>query len=412
MTKMINLYELSENVEEDIKDLWRKVDGVEERNLSKVLKAFQQAGVGEEHLVGTTGYGYDDMGREALEKVYALVFGAEASLVRPQIVSGTHAISTCLFGLLRPGDELLSAAGAPYDTLQMVIGIKGHCSGSLSELGVSYKEVALDNMEEPDLDLLEESITDATKVILIQRSRGYSWRPALSIDSIAAIIERAKAVNPNVICFVDNCYGEFVERFEPTQVGADIMAGSLIKNPGGGLVPTGGYIVGKRQYVDMAAARLTAPGLGAKVGATLNSNRLFFQGFFMAPHVVAESLKSAIFAARIMEELGFEVSPRYDEARSDIVQAVKFDSEELLIRFCEEIQKASPIDSYVKPEPAMMPGYEDPVIMAGGTFIQGSSIELSADAPLRDPYICYIQGGLSKAHTKAALLSALESIFS
>jgi cystathionine beta-lyase family protein involved in aluminum resistance len=409
---MLNIHELSEAVEAEIQNIWRTIESIEERNLLKVLKAFQQAGIGEEHLTGTTGYGYDDLGREGVERVYSLVFGTEAALVRPQIVSGTHAIATCLFGLLRPGDQLLSAAGAPYDTLQRVIGVKGSCPGSLVEHGVSYNEVPLDEGFRPDLDALEDAISRKTKLILIQRSRGYSWRPALTIDQIASIVERAKAINPQVICFVDNCYGEFVERFEPTQVGADIMAGSLIKNPGAGIVPGGGYIVGNKEYVEMAASRLTAPGLGSKVGPTLSANRLFLQGFFMAPHIVAEALKTAVFTARLMEELGFIVSPRYDEARSDIVQAIKFGSAELLVRFCQEIQKASPVDSYVTPEPAMMPGYEDPVIMAGGTFIQGSSIELSADGPIREPYICYMQGGLSRAHGKMALLSALENLLS
>lgn len=375
-------------------------------NHRKVLDAFHKARITEYHLKGSTGYGYGDSGRQAVEEVYASVFKAESALVRGQIASGTHAITLCLFGIMRPGDELLTITGKPYDTLEEVIGARGEAPGSLKDWGISYKQVDLTPTGDFDKESIKSSINEKTKIVMIQRSRGYDWRPAFSISQIEDICNFVRVIKENVIIFVDNCYGEFVEEREPIEAGADIIAGSLIKNPGGGLAPTGGYIAGRESLVELAASRLTAPGIGGNVGATLNFNRYFLQGFFMAPHVVCEALKGAVFGAALFERLGYDVSPKFNESRSDIIQGIRFGNAQEMVAFCRGLQKGSPLDGHVVPEPGDMPGYDDKVIMAGGTFVSGSTIELSADGPLREPYAIYMQGGLSKEYTKLALISA------
>jgi cystathionine beta-lyase family protein involved in aluminum resistance len=395
-----------------IRPKWDEIEDIKLANQARVLAAFQEHHVSEYHFAGSTGYGYNDSGREAIEALYAQIFGGEAALVRPQLVSGTHAIATCLAALLEPGDELISLTGAPYDTLQQVIGIKGDLPQSLVRQGISYKEVPLDESGRWDRKGILSTLSPAAKMVMIQRSRGYSWRPALSIDDIGAMVSLVKEISPEIIIFVDNCYGEFVETLEPCHVGADLIAGSLIKNPGGGLVAGGGYAVGAAHLIDRVADRMTAPGLGSKLGPTFGLNRWILQGLWMAPHVVGEALAGAVLAARVMEDLGYAVSPRWNEVRGDIVQAVMMSTEEELLAFCQGVQAASPIDSFVQPVPGDMPGYEDPVIMAGGTFIQGSSIELSADGPLRAPYTAYLQGGLCKEHVELALRQVLESLVS
>ncbi|HBN09791.1 MAG TPA: aluminum resistance family protein [Cyanobacteria bacterium UBA8530] len=395
--------ELILGAERELAPVWSKIEEVLFFNQEKVLDAFREFRIGEEHFAGTTGYGHDDLGREALEKVYARVFKTEAALVRGQIASGTHAIAVALFGMLSPGDELLFATGAPYDTLEEVIGLRGKNQGSLLEWGVSYRQVELGPDGMVDLPELLSKMNEKTKVVAIQRSRGYSWRPSLTIEEIEAVISAVKKKNKDVLCFVDNCYGEFTEKREPTEVGADLVAGSLIKNPGGGIVPAGGYLAGKEECVERAACRLTAPGIGRAGGATVDSLRLLFQGFFMAAPVVAEALKGATLAARLFQDLGYSVDPLPDGRRSDIIQAIRLGDPELLIAFCKGIQESSPIHSYVQPIPDVVPGYEDDVVMAAGTFIEGSTIELSADGPLRSPYAVYLQGGLSYAHCRIAL---------
>ena len=408
--KQTDLFGVAEEVEQEIKELYKGIDKKAFYNHKKVLEAFRSAKVSDYHFQGSTGYGYGDRGREVLEKVYSFVFNTEASLVRGQIVSGTHALALCLYGILRPGDELLFVQGTPYDTLEEVIGVRGGDNGSLCEFGVGYKQVETTADGNPDYARIAPSIGKNTKLLLIQRSRGYSLMPALSIIEIKKLIAYVKKVKPDILVMVDNCYGEMVEEKEPAEVGADILAGSLIKNPGGGIAPTGGYITGKKRLVEMAANRFTAPGVGGEVGPVLDWQRLFFQGLFLAPHTVSEALKGAIFTARFFERLGFEVFPKYDEHRSDIIQAVRLGSPELVTAFCQGLQKGSPVDSHVLPEPWGMPGYSDQVIMAAGTFVQGASLELTADGPIRPPYIVYTQGGLSKEYVKLGVISAAREV--
>ncbi|MDD2401952.1 MAG: methionine gamma-lyase family protein [Clostridia bacterium] len=378
-------------------------------NQYKVLRAFQNNNISDFHLNGSTGYGYGDQGRDSLEKVYANVFRAEKALVRSQIVSGTHAIAIALMGNLKSGDEVVSATGCPYDTLLKVIGVHGE-DGSLIQSGVKYKEIPLTKEKGIDINNVCSSISDKTKMVIFQRSKGYAWRPSFSIETLQSAIKAVKNKFPQVICMVDNCYGEFVEEQEPIEVGADIIAGSLIKNPGGGIALTGGYLAGKEYLIEQVALRLTAPGIGLDVGSSLNFNRPAYQGLFVAPHVVGEALKGAILAAKYFELLEYPVLPLYNESRTDIIQAIELQSRKLMVAFCRGIQRACPLDSNVSPEPALLPGYTDEVIMAGGTFIQGSSIELSADGPIRPPYIIYIQGGMSLSHIKTGLIFAAEEI--
>lgn len=400
------------NIEKETTEYFYKIDEIREYNQLKVLDALQKEGLGERHFTYSTGYGYDDIGRDTLEKVYAGVFKTEDAIVRPHIISGTHALSLCLFGVLRPGDEILSITGKPYDTLEDVIGMNDieDGQGSLRDFDVTYKQIELMSDGEIDTKKVMESIGGKTKLIFIQRSTGYGWRNAMTINKIKDITQKIKKQFPDKIIMVDNCYGEFIESREPTEVGVDIMAGSLIKNPGGGIAPTGGYIVGRKDLIDLVANRLFAPGLGKEGGATLGINRLFFQGLFLAPHIVSEALKVAIYTAKIFEELGFETCPKSTDQRSDIIQGIKLGSPENIIIFCNAIQEAAPVDSFASPEPWDMPGYNDPVIMAAGAFIQGSSIELSADAPIREPYIAYLQGGLTYDHGKIALYIALQRL--
>ena len=404
-----DVFELGEKTEKTLEERFKKLDQVAEYNQLKVLNAFRSHRVSEAHFVPTTGYGSDDLGRDTLEEVYAEIFGAESALVRAQLVSGTHALSTALSGNLRPGDELLYISGGPYDTLEGVIGIRKE-RGCLFEYGVTYNQVELLDGGEFDFDKIKAAITDKTKIVAIQRSRGYSTRPTLSVEKIGKAIEFVKSINPKLICMVDNCYGEFVEEIEPTQVGADMIVGSLIKNPGGGLAPIGGYIAGTYECVENAACRLTAPGLGKELGANLGVNRSFYQGLFLAPTVVASSLKSAIFASCIYENLGYETFPGSSEERYDIIQSINLIEPKALCAFCEGIQKAAPIDSFVTPVPSDMPGYESKVIMAAGAFISGASIELSADAPMREPYTVFFQGGLTFQHGKIGVLYSLQKL--
>ena len=400
---------LSEEAMEDIKDKFEEIKQIREYNQYKVLRAMQRANLSDNHFNWTTGYGYNDIGREKIEEIYADVFGAEDALVRPIIVNGTHALSLCIQGLVRPGDEILSITEKPYDTLQGVIGIREE-KGSLKEFGVTYDDV--DFLEDGNIDLegVKRKINNRTKLVLIQRSKGYSWRKSLSIDDIKEAIEVVKSVKKDVIVMVDNCYGEFLDVKEPTEVGADIMAGSLIKNPGGGLALTGGYIAGRKDLVEMVSYRLTTPGIGKECGLTFGTSRNVLQGFFMAPYITSQAVMGAIYCARMFERLGYEVLPKYNDLRSDIIQVVRLKNAEEVIAFCQGVQAAAPVDSYVKPEPWAMPGYEDEVIMAAGAFIQGSSIELSADAPIRPPYNVYFQGGLTFDHSKMGTLKAIEYI--
>lgn len=397
-------------VEASLKDRFEKLDEVAEYNQMKVLAAMQKHRVSAECFNGTTGYGYNDLGRDTLEEVYATCFKGEAALVRPQITCGTHALALALMSNVRPGDEILSPVGKPYDTLEEVIGIRPS-KGSLAEYGVTYAQVDLLADGGFDFDGIRNAINDRTKLVTIQRSKGYASRPTLSVERIGKLISFIKEVKPDVICMVDNCYGEFVEKREPLEVGADMIVGSLIKNPGGGLAPIGGYIVGKKECVENAAYRLTSPGLGKEVGASLGMMQSFFQGFFLAPTVVNAALKSAIFAANVFERLGFAVIPNGSESRHDIIQAVTFEKPEGLIAFCQGIQAAAPVDSYVTPEPWDMPGYDSQVIMAAGAFVQGSSIELSADGPLRPPYTAFFQGGLTWYHGKLGIMMALQKLY-
>ena len=403
------VYEYGDRIEKSLKERFDRLDETEEYNQMKVIDAMQKCRVSAECFQSTSGYGYNDFGRDTLEKVYAECFHGEAALVRPQITCGTHALALALMSNLRPGDELLSPAGKPYDTLEEVIGIRPS-TGSLAEYGITYRQVDLLNDRDFDFEGIQKAINEKTKLVTIQRSKGYQTRPSFSVDQIGELIAFVKSVKPDVICMVDNCYGEFVEEKEPLEAGADMIAGSLIKNPGGGLAPIGGYIVGRKSCVDNAAYRLTSPGLGKEVGASLGVNRSFFQGLFQAPTVVNGALKGAIFAANIYEKLGFPVIPDGTESRHDIIQAVTLGSPEGVIAFCQGIQAAAPVDSFVMPEPWDMPGYDSKVIMAAGAFVQGSSIELSADGPIRPPYAVYFQGGLTWYHAKLGILMSLQKI--
>ncbi|WP_409371978.1 methionine gamma-lyase family protein [Paenibacillus alginolyticus] len=397
-----------ESAERQIESAFRQIEKTIDLNQWKVISAFQKHKVSDYHFASSTGYGYNDRGREVLDLVYADAMGAEAALVRPHFVSGTHTIGTALFGVLRPGEHLLYITGKPYDTLHKVIGKPGDGMGSLQDFGIAYSEVALTEDGAPDWSAIAAAIQPNTKVIGIQRSRGYSWRPSFTVEQIGEMVRFVKEVNPALIVFVDNCYGEFTELQEPTEVGVDLMAGSLIKNPGGGIAPSGGYIAGRRDLVELAAYRLTAPGIGGEVGAMLGATRAMFQGLFLAPHLVGQAVKGSVFAASVFEELGFESHPRWQTPRTDLIQAIRFTSADHLITFVQGIQKAAAVDSHVVPEPWDMPGYEHPVIMAAGTFIQGGSLELSADAPIREPYIAYLQGGLTYSHCKLGVLTAIQ----
>ena len=392
-----------------LKERFEEIDGVAEYNQLKVIKAMQEARVSDIHFAGTTGYGYNDLGRDTLEEVYARAFHGEDALVRPQLISGTHALTVALSGTLRPGDEILSPVGKPYDTLEEVIGIRDSV-GSLKEFGITYSQVDLLPDGSFDFEGIRKAINERTKLVEIQRSKGYATRPTLSVARIGELISFIKSIKPDVICMVDNCYGEFVETLEPTDVGADMIVGSLIKNPGGGLAPIGGYIVGRKDCIERAAYRLTAPGLGKEVGASLGVSQSLYQGLFLAPTVVAGALKGAVFAANLYEKLGFGVVPNGSESRHDIIQAITFGTPEGVIRFCEGIQAAAPVDSFVTPEPWAMPGYDSDVIMAAGAFIQGASIELSADAPIKPPYAVYFQGGLTWYHAKLGILMSLQKL--
>ena len=401
--------DLKREVLKESEPLFAHIEDVAEANTLKVLDAMRECRVSDAHFNTTTGYAYDDIGRGKLEELYAKIFGAERALVRTQFVSGTHALATVLFGILRPGDELVSLTGKPYDTMQTVIGYDNPSPGSLKEFGVLYNELP---MVEGKVDMahIKDVITDKTKMVEIQRSRGYSMRSPLSIEDIRAITSEVHRIKPDCICFVDNCYGEFVDYEEPTQAGADIMAGSLIKNPGGGIAPTGGYIVGRDDLVELASYRLTAPGMGDELGASLSNNRLLFQGLFLAPHVVSQAIKGAIFAAGMFAKLGYKTLPLPTEVRGDIIQAIELGSADKLIAFCGGIQKYSPVDSFAAPEPWDMPGYADKIIMAAGTFVQGASIEFSADGPLREPYNVYLQGGLTFEHAIIGIMGAAQAV--
>ncbi|MEW5762384.1 MAG: aminotransferase class I/II-fold pyridoxal phosphate-dependent enzyme [Bacillota bacterium] len=407
---MARLERLAAEVVEEVQPVYRDIERTALENHRRVLDAFHAAGVREYHFLGSTGYGYGDAGREALEKAWALIFGAEEALVRVQLVSGTHALATCFFGLLAPGDELLCVQGTPYDTLCPVIGLQNPSPRSLTGMGVYYRQ--LEPLSDGGIDLaaLRAALSERTRVVFLQRSCGYRMRRALRIEEIEAVAGLVHRASPRAVVLVDNCYGEFVETREPCAAGADLVCGSLIKNPGGGLAPTGGYIAGRREYVQAAAERLTAPGLGAAVGPTLGLTRLLLQGLYLAPHFVSEALKGAVFAARFFERLGFTVMPAYDAPRGDIVQAVRLGSPERVMAFCRAIQQSSPVDAAVRPEPGPLPGYADGIVMAAGTFIQGASLELTADAPLREPYAVYLQGGLSKEYVYLGVLTAAREL--
>lgn len=400
----------SENIIGELKERFAEIDETAEYNQCKVISAMQKNRVNATCFAATTGYGYDDVGRDNLEKVYATCFGTEAALVRPQITCGTHALAVALSAILRPGDELLSPVGKPYDTLEEVIGIR-ESKCSLKEFGITYSQVDLLSDGSFDYDGIKAAINDRTKMVTIQRSKGYQTRPTLSVEKIGQLISFIKSIKPDIICMVDNCYGEFVEKTEPSNVGADMIVGSLIKNPGGGLAPIGGYICGTADCVEKCAYRLSAPGLGQEVGANLGIMPSFYQGFFMSPTVVAGALKGAVFASRCYEKLGFKVIPNSTESRHDIIQAVELGSKERMVAFCKGIQAAAPVDSYVTPEPWAMPGYDSDVIMAAGAFVQGSSIELSADGPIREPYAVYFQGGLTWHHAKLGIMMSVQKLY-
>ena len=408
----MNSKEIIKQAEKDLKEQFEIIDEIRDYNQEKVLKAFIENKVAPEHFYTVSGYGHDDMGREVLDKVFADIFKAEKAIARIHFASGTHTLACVLFGNLRPNDKLLSVVGAPYDTMQEVIGTMGDeetKEDSLIAHGIIYDEVPLKD-NDVDLEGIEKAVDESVKMVLIQRSKGYSTRKSLTVDTIGKICEIVKKKNPNCICFVDNCYGEFVEDKEPIEVGADIIAGSLIKNPGGGIVEAGGYIAGKARYVDKSANRLTAPGIGSEGGAMFNQHRLIFQGLFMAPSVVSDAVKGAVLASKVFDEIGFDSTPKYYEKRTDIIQNITFGSPEPLEQFCRTIQSLSPVNGYVTPIPEYIPGYEDKVIMAGGTFIEGSTIELSADGPMRPPYVAYMQGGLNYAHVKIALTKILDKV--
>lgn len=390
--------------------IFYQIDTQVKKNLARVLAAYRTHRVGTHHFGSVSGYGHDDLGRDALDRVFAQVMEAEAAAVRVQFVSGTHAIACALYGVLRPGDEMLAVTGSPYDTLEEVIGSRGQGQGSLKEFGIHYRELSLTQTGEIDFERLSATVTNKTKLVLIQRSCGYDWRHSVNIHNINKIIQSVKQQNPNTICFVDNCYGEFTEEKEPTAIGADLMAGSLIKNPGGTIATTGGYVAGRADLVEAAACRLTAPGIGSAGGSTLDQNRLMFQGLFLAPQMVGEAMKGNYLAAATFEALGYEVNPPADAAQREVIQAIKLGSEEKLIAFCRAVQQHSPVESYVTPEPATMPGYDDRLIMAGGSFIDGSTSELSADGPLREPYVVYCQGGTHWTHMAIALEAAAAAV--
>lgn len=404
------VYDYCDNIIKSLNDRFEEIDKNAEYNQMKVIKAMQDNKVAEMHLSGTTGYGYNDDGRDTLEKVYSDIFKTEDALVRPQIICGTHALNVALSSNLRPGDELLSPVGKPYDTMDEIIGIRPS-KGSLAEYGITYAQVDLLPDGGFDYEGIKNAINERTKLVTIQRSKGYASRPTLSVERIGELISFIKGIKPDVICMVDNCYGEFVERIEPSEVGADMIVGSLIKNPGGGLAPCGGYIAGKKECVEQAAYRLSSPGLGKEVGATLGVNQSFYQGLFLSPVVVAGALKGAIFAANVYEKAGFVVRPDGSEPRYDIIQAVELGSADGLLAFCKGIQAAAPVDSFVTPEPWPMPGYDSDVIMAAGAFVQGSSIELSADGPLKEPYSVFFQGGLTWYHAKLGIMMSVQKMF-
>ena len=404
------VYDYCDNIIRSLHDRFEEIDKNAEYNQMKVIKAMQDNKVAEMHLSGTTGYGYNDDGRDTLERVYSDIFKTEDALVRPQIICGTHALNVALSSNLRPGDELLSPVGKPYDTMDEIIGIRPS-KGSLAEYGITYAQVDLLPDGGFDYEGIKNAINERTKLVTIQRSKGYASRPTLSVERIGELISFIKGIKPDVICMVDNCYGEFVERIEPSEVGADMIVGSLIKNPGGGLAPCGGYIAGKKECVEQAAYRLSSPGLGKEVGATLGVNQSFYQGLFLSPVVVAGALKGAIFAANVYEKAGFVVRPDGSEPRYDIIQAVELGSADGLLAFCKGIQAAAPVDSFVTPEPWPMPGYDSDVIMAAGAFVQGSSIELSADGPLKEPYSVFFQGGLTWYHAKLGIMMSVQKMF-
>lgn len=397
--------------EEEITPLFHDLDDIMAYNQYKVLDAFQRNNIRDMHFSWNTGYGYDDPGRDAIERVYADIFNTEAALVRPIIVNGTHALSLTLMGILRPGDELIYCTGAPYDTLEEVIGIRGEGKGSLKEYGITYKQVELTEEGRIDFNALEKAIGPSTRMISLQRATGYGWRKAISIEEIQEWTTFVKGINPDIICMVDNCYGEFLHTKEPTDVGADVMAGSLIKNPGGGLALTGGYVAGRADLIEKISYRMTSPGIGGECGLTFGQTRTMLQGLFIAPKTVNGAVKGAVLCAKAFEKLGFEVCPKPEDVRSDIIEAVKLGTPEGVIAFCKGIQAAAPVDANVSPEPWDMPGYEDPVIMAAGAFVQGSSIELSADAPIREPYVAYFQGGLTYEHSKFGVIKALQELY-
>ena len=405
------VFALAQEAENEIRSQFERIDRIAQLNTLKVMQAFQDNKVSDSCFAGTTGYGYDDVGREVLDKVYAQIFCTDAALVRIGFVNGTHALSAALFAMLKPGDTLLSATGLPYDTLRNAIGIEGDCHGSLKFYGINYAQVDLKADGSPDIGAIKKAAADkSVTAVLIQRSRGYGNRPAFSAEQIGEIARAVKEVDPSINVMVDNCYGEFTGEHEPTEYGVDLMAGSLIKNPGGGLAPTGGYVVGKAELVEKAAMRLTTPGIGGECGATLGNNRLLFQGLFMAPHIVAQALKTATFCSAMMSKIGFETSPAPDEVRSDIIQMVTLKSADNMKKFCKGIQSGAPVDSYVTPEPWQMPGYNCPVIMAAGAFVQGSSIELSADGPMKEPYITYMQGGITYESGKLGIMMAVNEM--
>lgn len=405
-----NVIDFCNNIEKELASTFNEIDEITEINQYKVIQAMQQSRVSDIHFTATTGYGYNDAGRDVVEEVFSKVFGTEDALVRGQIISGTHALTLTLTGILRPGDKLLSITGKPYDTLDEVIGIRGEGKGSLKDFGITYDQVNLLSDGAFNFDEIRSKLTLGIKLVTIQRSKGYEWRPTLSSEQIGEVVKFVKDIDPEAIVMVDNCYGEFVQLIEPSNLGADLVVGSLIKNPGGGLAPIGGYIAGRKDLIELISYRLTSPGLGKEVGASLGLNKSFLQGLFLAPQAVNGSLKGAIFAAALFEKLGFTVHPTADQQRFDIIQAIQFGNPEHLIAFCQGIQKGAPVDSFVVPEPWDMPGYDSPVIMAAGAFIQGSSIELSADAPIKEPYIAYMQGGLTWYHAKLGIMIALQNM--
>lgn len=406
-----DLVEKMKKVDQKIIGRREEIQEVALFNQAKVLNAFREHHLSDSHFAMSTGYGYDDMGRDVLEAVYATVFGAEDAIVRPQLISGTHAIATALFGVLRPGDDLLYITGTPYDTLQEVIGITGDGIGSFKEYQIGYDEVALKPNGQVDFEGIKAKVTDKTKVIAIQRSRGYDQRPSFTIEEIKEMTDFVRREFPNVIIFADNCYGEFAETMEPTEVGVDYMAGSLIKNPGGGIAKTGGYIAGRHDIIEKCANRMTTPGVGKEAGAMLYSTHEMLQGFFLAPHAVSQAIQGAIFTAALLEEFDVASTPKWQDPRTDLIQMIELGNQEDMVKFCQAVQRYSPVDAHVSPIPSSMPGYEDEVIMAAGTFVQGGSLELTADGPIREPFQLYVQGGLTYEHVKIAVLNAVQDVF-